>query len=138
MKDDMDSDTRLREAIAAARAFIADRQRGDWHSVASVVLTASGRRYIGMNLDSTLPRASICAEPVAIGMAKAADPDDVVTFCGAVNRRGEVIPPCGSCRELMLDYAAGALVAVPDGEDMAFRPLSDLIPTAYKDGKRKP
>ena len=57
------------EAIAEARRFIAARIRGDWHSVASVVLTAAGARYIGMNLDSTLPRASICAEPVAIGMA---------------------------------------------------------------------
>ena len=137
MKDDMDSESRMRAAIAAAQEFIKARQRGDWHSVASVVLTASGARYIGMNLDSTLPRASVCAEPVAIGMAMAADPDDPVVFCGAVNRRGEVIPPCGPCRELMLDYAPNALVAVPDGAGMAFRPMAELMPTAYKHGKRK-
>jgi cytidine deaminase len=137
MKDETSGDTEWRAAVEAARAFIRTRQRGDWHSVAAVVLTASGRRHLAVNLDSTLPRASICAEPVAIGMAMAADPDDPVVFCGAVNRRGEVIPPCGPCRELMLDYAAGARVAVPEGADMGFRPLAELMPTAYKHGKRK-
>ena len=124
-------------AIAAARAFIADRQRGDWHTVASVVLTASGARHIGMNLDSTLPRASVCAEPVALGMAVACDPDDPVVFCAAVNRRGEVIPPCGPCRELMLDYAPKALVAVPGAADFVIVPMTDLMPTAYKHDRRK-
>ncbi|MFW2544175.1 hypothetical protein ACN2XU_16190 [Primorskyibacter sp. 2E107] len=137
MRDHATLDANMRAAIAAAQDFIKDRQRGDWHSVASVVLTASGARYIGMNLDSTLPRASVCAEPVAIGMAMAADPDDAVVFCGAVNRRGEVIPPCGPCRELMLDYAPDALVAVPEGEGMAFWAMADLMPTAYKHGRRK-
>ncbi|WGW04832.1 cytidine/deoxycytidylate deaminase family protein [Tropicibacter oceani] len=138
MKESVSLDARMREAMSAARDFIKHRQRGDWHSVASVVLTSSGARYIGMNLDSTLPRASVCAEPVAIGMAMAADPDDTVLFCGAVNRRGEVLPPCGPCRELMLDYAPNAFVAVPDGEGMAFKPMADLMPTAYKQGRRKP
>ena len=83
------TDTSHAEAVAEARRFIAARHRGDWHSVASVVLTASGARYLGVNLDSTLPRASVCAEPVALGMAMAADPDDRVVFCAAVNRRAD-------------------------------------------------
>ena len=125
------------DAVAAARAFIADRQRGDWHTVASVVLTALGQRHIGMNLDSLLPRASVCAEPVALGMAMAADPDDTVIFVAAVNRRGEVIPPCGPCRELMLDYASDALVAVPGGGDFIVVPMLSLMPFAYKHDRRK-
>lgn len=124
-------------AVAEARRFIAERQRGDWHSVASVVLTASGGRYVGMNLDSTLPRASVCAEPVALGMAMAADPDDRVTFVAAVNRRGEVIPPCGPCRELMLDYAPHAEVALPGGGDFVTLPMRELMPTAFKHDRRK-
>lgn len=124
-------------AIAAARAFIEARQRGDWHSVASVVLTATGRRCLGLNLDSTLPRASVCAEPVALGMALAEDPDDPIIFCAAVNRRGEVIPPCGPCRELMLDYAPDAMVAVPGGPDFVVMPMRALMPTAYKHDRRR-
>ncbi|MEM7499783.1 MAG: cytidine deaminase, partial [Pseudomonadota bacterium] len=109
------------DAIAAARKFIAARQRPDWHTVAAVVLTAAGRRHIGINLDSVLPRASVCAEPVAFGMAVAEDADDRVVFCAAVNRRGEVIPPCGPCRELMMDFARDAIVGLPlaGGDPMA-------------------
>lgn len=125
-------------AIADARAFIRDKQRGDWHSVACVVQTASGRQYIGMNLDSTLSRASVCAEPVALGMAIAQDPDDRIVFCAAVNRRGEVIPPCGPCRELMLDYAGKAQVAVPEGDGYAVVGMAALMPTPYKPTQRKP
>ena len=125
-------------AIADARAFVRDKQRGDWHSVACVVQTASGRQFIGMNLDSTLPRASVCAEPVALGMAMAQDPDDRGGVCAAVNRRGEGIPPCGPCRELMLDYAADAQIAVPDGVGHAVVHMSALMPTPFKPTQRKP
>ena len=125
------------EAVEAARNFIATRKRGDWHAVASVVLTEKGERYLAINLDSTLPRASVCAEPIAIGMAMAADPEDRVTFCAAVNRHGKVIPPCGACRELMLDYGADAAVAIPEGESFVAVPMRDLVPSAYKQDRRK-
>ena len=131
-----DLDT-IATGIANARAFIATRHRGDWHSVACVVQTRSGAEYIGLNLDSTLPRASVCAEPVALGMAKAQDPDDPVVFCAAVNRRGEVIPPCGPCRELMLDYAGQAWVAVPGGEDYDIVAFRTLVPAPFKPDSRK-
>lgn len=126
-----------REAVGRARAFIASRTRGEWHTVAAVLLTAGGREHLAVNLDSTLPRAGVCAEPVAIGMAVAADPDDRILFCAAVNRRGEVVPPCGVCRELLLDYGRDALVAVPGGGDFEAVPLAELMPSAYKHDRRK-
>ncbi len=125
------------EAVEAARRFIAERHRGDWHSVAAVVLTASGARYLAINLDSTLPRASVCAEPIAFGMAFAADPEDRVTFVAAVNSHGRVIPPCGACRELMLDYGSEAAVAIPEGESFVAVPMRELVPSAYKHDRRK-
>jgi cytidine deaminase len=124
-------------AIAAARAFIAKRARPDWHTVACVVVTASGGRYLALNVDTTLPRAGICAEAVAIGMAVAAEADPHVVFCGAVNHHGRVIPPCGVCRELLLDYAAEALIAVPNATDFTLQQLKTLIPAAYKAGQRR-
>lgn len=129
---------RHREAVERARRLIAERQRGEWHSVAAVLLTEAGGSYLAINVDCTLPRAGVCAEPVAIGMAVTAEAAPVITFSAAVNRRGEVIPPCGVCRELLLDYAADALVAVPNGADFAVRPLCELVPDAYKAGRRRP
>ena len=71
-------------------------------------------------------------------MAMAADPDDRILFCAAVNRHGRVIPPCGSCRELMLDYAPDALIAIPHGDEFRAVPMRELMPDAYKHDRRKP
>ena len=84
-----------------------------------------------------LGQAARCAEPSALSAAlSAAEPARAVAFIGAVNRRGEVIPPCGLCRELLLDFTPDAWIAVPDDGDFAVARLSDLIPVAYKAGRR--
>ncbi|MFN3615012.1 MAG: hypothetical protein ACK4WC_10685, partial [Rubrimonas sp.] len=59
---------RLSEALAAARALI-DRLKAEGrHHVAATVLTARGA-YTAASLECVLPRGSVCAEAVAIGMA---------------------------------------------------------------------
>jgi hypothetical protein len=62
----------------------------------------------------------------------AADPGAEIIFSVAVNRRGEVIPPCGPCRELLADYGARARVAVPGGADYAIMAADTLLPVPYK------
>ena len=124
-------------AVTAARALIAERAKEGRHHVAATVLTRSGRSYTGINIDSVLGRAAVCAEAVAIGMATTAEPDAEIAFVAAVNRRLVVIAPCGLCRELLLDYGPEALVAVPtEGMEWTTRPLPDLMPDAYKSGRR--
>ncbi len=123
---------RLNAALADARALIARLKREGRHHVASTVLTAGGA-YTAANLECMLPRGSICAEAVAIGMAAVAEPFAPIVFSVAVNRRGEVIPPCGFCRELLMDYGPDAAIAVgEDGAALRLRPLSALLPDAYK------
>ena len=123
-------------AVPAARALIAARGAEGRHHVSATVLTRGGESHIALNLESGLARASVCAEAVAIGMARAGDPGAVVAFSVAVNRRGEVIPPCGLCRELLLDYGREARVAVPGGADWVALPLAELLPNAYKEALR--
>lgn len=57
----------------------------------------------------------VSAEAVAIGLA-AADGDTEIDTIVAMHRWGEVVPPCGMCRELMTDQASEARVIVPDGD----------------------
>lgn len=124
-------------AVAAARDLIAARACEGRHHVAATVLTRAGGSYSAVNTDSVLGRAAICAEAVAIGMACSAEPEAEIVFVVAVNRRSVVIAPCGLCRELLLDYGPEALVAVPtDGMDWTTRRLSELMPDAYKAGRR--
>jgi cytidine deaminase len=120
------------EAVAAARALIAERAEEGRHHVAAAVITQAGAFHLGLNLESGLGRAAICAESVAIGMARTADRQARIAFSVAVNRRGLVIPPCGLCRELLIDYGAEARVAVPGGADWLALPLAELLPHAYK------
>lgn len=123
---------RLHAALAAARALIGKLRREGRHHVAATVLTGGGA-YTAANLECMLPRGSICAEAAAIGMAAVAEPFAPVVFSVAVNRRGEVIPPCGFCRELLMDYGPDAVIAVgEDGPALRLRPLSALLPDAYK------
>lgn len=124
-------------AIAAARALIGARATEGRHHVAATVLTRAGNSYTAVNIDSVLGRAAVCAEAVAIGMAATAEPQAEIAFACAVNRRQVVIAPCGLCRELLLDYGAGALVAVPtEGDGWTTRPLAELVPAPYKAGRR--
>ena len=123
---------RRAEALAAARALIERLASEGRHHVAATVLTARGA-YTAVNLECLLPRGSICAEPVALGMAAVAEPGAPIVFSVAVNRRGEVIPPCAFCRELLMDYGAAAQIASGEREGMlTLKPLQDLLPDAYK------
>ncbi|MEM6971852.1 MAG: cytidine deaminase [Pseudomonadota bacterium] len=126
------------DALAAARALITARASEGRHHVAATLITTSGRAHTAVNTDSILGRAAICAEAVALGMACAAESGAEIAFAVAVNRRLEIIPPCGLCRELMLDYSSDALIAVADDSAAGFRavPLAELMPSAYKAGRR--
>lgn len=108
------------------------------HVVAAGVRTTDGAVYEGVSLPANVGRASMCGEPVAIGSAIAdgyghAD----LETCAAVAYplpahdadEARIIPPCGSCRELIADYDPGMRVVVPiDGEPRVVRAI-DLLPT---------
>lgn len=129
----MSPDALRRTALAEARALIARLKEEGRHHVAATVLTAKGS-YTAANLECMLPRGAICAEAVAIGMASVAEPRAPILFSVAVNRRGEVIPPCGFCRELLMDYGPRAMVCVAEEADgsLRLRSLGALLPDAYK------
>jgi len=124
------------EAVSAARALIVARGAEGRHHIAATVITGAGTGYTGLHLDSALGRAAICAEAVAIGLAMTAEPGAEIVFSCAVNREGRVIPPCGLCRELLLDFGPRARVAVPDGAAHAVMDLAALMPVPGKPEKR--
>lgn len=119
-------------ALAAVRALIAARGAERRHHVAAAVITADGRHFLGISLESALGWASICAEPVAIGRALLDAPAVAITACLAVNRAGEIVPPCSRCRETLADFAPSARVALPEAGGYRLVPLTDLMPHAYK------
>lgn len=108
------------------------------HIVTAGVRTTDGAVYEGVSLPASIGRASMCGEPVAVGSAIADgySYDDFETTVAVAYPmpshdvdEPRVIPPCGSCRELLADYNEEMRVIVPvDGENRVASAL-DLLPT---------
>jgi cytidine deaminase len=116
--------------LEEARRIIALRQKPDWHAVGAALRTTSGRVFSAVHLEANVGRVAVCAEAVAIGMG-AAEGDTAIEAIVAVNREGEVVAPCGMCRELISDYSPDARVIVPTPDGNKLVPVDHLLPNKY-------
>jgi len=123
-------DRKTSDLICAAGAVIRTRYRLGFHHVGAALRTKSGKTFSAVHLDATVGRIAVCAEAIALGMA-AAEGDTDIEMIVAVNRAGEVVSPCGMCRELVSDYASDALVIVPGAAAPVAVPIAQLLPNKY-------
>jgi cytidine deaminase len=123
-----DDDRELIETVTDTneRAFDPDFFDGG-HVVAAGVRTRDGAVYTGVSLPTAIGRASLCAEPVAIGnaIADGYSHDQIQTSVAVAyplpahdTDEQRVIPPCGVCREMLADYNPEMRVIVPVTEDI--------------------
>jgi cytidine deaminase len=110
-------------ALARPYAPSEDVRAGD---VAAALVTATGRVHTGVCLD-TACSLGFCAEHAAVAeMLKTREA--AVAMIVAVNDRGEVLAPCGRCRELLWQLHPGnADTRVVLAADRVCR-LADLLP----------
>ena len=89
----------------------------------------SGAVYTGVNVYSI---HGACAEQVAIGSATT-NGERVLEATAAVRGKdgSELLPPCGSCRQLLADYAPECEVILPVNGVAQKVPAKDLLPFAY-------
>jgi cytidine deaminase len=127
------------ELIAAANALLERHYRPFWHMVAAAIRSLDGRIWTGLHIGTTVGRLSVCAEPVAYGRALL-DGDGTIQTAVAVrhpkpdeeNRELAVVPPCGACREMILDHAPDATVIVNGAEGLIKLPIRMLLPFPYR------
>jgi cytidine deaminase len=125
--------------IAAATAVLTRHYRPFWHTVAAAIRSRDGRIWTGLHLGTTVGRLAVCAEAVALGRA-VLDGDGTVETAVAVrhpkpdetDRELAVVPPCGACRELILDHAPAALVLVRERGELVKWPIAALLPLPYR------
>jgi cytidine deaminase len=129
------------ELISAAKEAIRVRYRNDWQEVGAAMRTRDGRIVTGVNIDAYIGRNAICAEAIAIGRSITETGDNGIETIVAVRhpRPGEaggiaVVSPCGTCRELIHDYDAGARVIVPNGASPGVVTIGELLPNKYRRG----
>lgn len=117
--------------IEEAREIIARRFKQNYHHVGAALRTRSGQVFTGVHLEANVGRIAVCAEAIAIGLAATTGDTDIETIV-AVDRGGEVISPCGMCRELICDYAPNCEVIVPGDSSPEVVSIQTLIPRKYR------
>lgn len=125
--------------VEAAKAVLLQHYRPFWHTVAAALRGRDGRIWTGVHLGATVGRLSICAEAVALGRA-IMDGDGTIECAVAVRhpkpeesvRDIAVVPPCGACRENLLDYDPDALVIVETAAGLRKVPVRALLPLPYR------
>ncbi|MCX4750290.1 cytidine deaminase [Kitasatospora sp. NBC_01287] len=117
------------ELIQAAAQVAATRSRGDNHTMAAAARNRDGRIITGLNAYHFT--GGPCAELVVIGAAAAQGAYDLVTMVAVGDRDRGVVPPCGRCRQVMLDYFPAIEVIVGAGDGLRTVPVADLLPATY-------
>ena len=118
------------QLLETARKMIRARFKPGWHNVAYAMRTRSGRVFSAVHLESNVGRVAVCAEAIALGMG-AAEGDTAVERIVAVDHQGNVVAPCGMCRELISDYSPTAKVIVPSVTGPVIVGVGELLPNKY-------
>lgn len=119
-----------RDLIEKARKIIFDRFKENYHHIGAALRTKSGKVFSAVHLDANVGRIAVCAEAVALGMAAAEGDTDIDTIV-AVDQEGNIVSPCGMCRELISDYSPEALVIIKRNQRTEIVPVLELLPNKY-------
>ena len=125
--------------VETARAVLLKHYRPFWHTVAAALRGRDGRIWTGLHLGATVGRLSICAEAIALGRA-IMDGDGTIECAVAVRhpkpeesvREIAVVPPCGACRENIVDYDPEAALILPTAAGLRKVPVRLLLPLPYQ------
>ena len=98
--------------------------------VGAAALVDDGRVVCGCNVENAAYGVGLCAECGLISDLVAGGGGRLVAFT-CVNGLGEVIMPCGRCRQLLWEHGgAGLLVETPRG----VLAMGDILPQAFGPG----
>jgi cytidine deaminase len=120
--------------------LLASRAQVRRHHIACGMALSDGSLVCSINVVSNLGTASVCAEQVVLAEALRINPVLEVSLILALRASfiaavpDEIVPPCGRCRELLLEYANNAHIVLPSsGNDKDCRLVSvrDLLPSPF-------
>ncbi|MFI1757682.1 cytidine deaminase family protein [Streptomyces sp. NPDC020571] len=117
------------ELVEAAAQVARTRCRGDNHTMAAAARARDGRIVTAVNAYHFT--GGPCAELVVVGAAAAQGVYELETIVAVGDRGRGVVPPCGRCRQVLLDYFPGLTVIVGDGDRVRAVPVTDLLPETY-------
>lgn len=98
--------------------------------VGAAVLAEDGRIYTGCNVENAAFGATLCAERVAVGQAVTAGQRRLVAVAVVADTPSPTTP-CGTCRQVLSEFAADTVVIVDNGRGRWRFPLESLLPEAF-------
>ena len=95
--------------------------------VGAAALVDDGRVVTGCNVENASYGLGLCAECGLVSALHASGGGRLTAFT-CVDGRGDLLMPCGRCRQLLFEHGGpGLLVQTVDGP----RPMAGLLPSAF-------
>ena len=100
--------------------------------VGAAIECADGTVFTGCNIENAAYGSTICAERTALVKAVSEGHQDDLKRIAIVGRSVDYCWPCGSCRQMLYEFAPDltVLVARGDGKFVTL-PLADLLPHGF-------
>ena len=99
--------------------------------VGAALLTKDGRVFLGCNVENASYGLAICAERNAVWQAVSAGVQ-AFSAIAVTARDGRGAPPCGSCRQVLNEFAPHAWVYWRDARGRILRRrVHELLPSAF-------
>lgn len=115
----------LREAASAAMAHAYVPY--SHYPVGAAALVADGRVVSGCNVENASYGLTLCAECGLVSALHASGGGRLVAFT-CVDGRGEVLAPCGRCRQLLFEHGGPSLLLETAA---GIRTMAEVLPGAF-------
>lgn len=104
--------------------------------VGAALLAQNGKIYTGCNIENASYGASNCAERTAFFKAVSEGVKEFQAICitgGAQEKVTQPCPPCGICRQVMLEFCDGdfLIILAADEEHYKTYTLGEMIPLGF-------
>ena len=100
-------------------------------AVGAVVLAGSGKVYMGTNVENSSFPAGCCAERSAIFSA-ISNGEKVLDKLVIVASDGEIVYPCGICRQVILEHMKnGKIICAKNEREYEEYTIEDLLPKSF-------
>ena len=114
----------LEEAVRVMRRAYAPYSD---YQVGAAGLADDGRLVVGCNVENASYGVGLCAECGLVSQLHATG-GGRLTHVVCVNRSGEVIMPCGRCRQVLFEAGGPKLLLLTVS---GVRPMSEVLPDAF-------
>ena len=99
--------------------------------VGAAVMTKQGKVFTGCNVENASYGASCCAERTAIFKAVSEGKRELAKIA-VVSESGKLTPPCGICRQVLLEFMPEGSVILEQGEGgIKIYTVKELLPVGF-------